>query len=97
MAASATQLGRLYVGTMELVRRYEELIVRDPELARRLEYGIRLASYLLPGRMGGSWAVTEVAYSAANLYCLLNDYIVTKKCPSSSPLSRVCNGSSVSM
>lgn len=80
---------RLCAGMMELVRRYEELIVRDPELAGRLEYGIRLASYLVPGRIGGSWAATEAAYSLANLYCLLNDYIVTKKCPSASPLNRV--------
>ena len=80
---------RLYTGTVKLVKRYEELIVKDPELARRLESGIRLASYLVPGRMGGSWAVTETAYSLANLYCLLNDYIVTRKCPSASPLSKV--------
>lgn len=81
---------RLYIGTVKLAKRYEELIVRDPDLARRLESGIRLASYLIPGRMGGSWAVTETAYSLANLYCLLNDYIVTRKCPSASPLSKVC-------
>ena len=80
---------RLYTGAVELVKRYEELIVRDPELAGRLEAGIRLASYLIPGRFGSTWAVTETAYSLANLYCLLNDYIVTKKCPSASPLSRV--------
>ena len=81
---------RLCKGTVELLRRYEDLIVRDPQLASRLESGIRLASYLVPGRIGGSWAVTEATYSVANLYCLLNDYIVTNKCPSASPISRVC-------
>lgn len=81
---------RLYTGVVELVRRYEELIVRDPELASRLESGLRLASYLVPGRLGGSWEITEVAYCVANLYCLLNDYIVIKKCPSASPLNKVC-------
>ena len=90
MEAARGRAKRLYKGVVELVQRYEELIVSDPELAGRLESGLRLASYLVPGRLGGSWEVTEAAYCVANLYCLLNDYIVTKKCPSASPLSRVC-------
>lgn len=85
---------RLYTGVVELMRRYEELIVRDPELAGRLESGLRLASYLIPGRLGGSWEITEVAYCVANLYCLLNDYIVIRKCPTASPLNKVRGGSS---
>ena len=90
MEAARGRAKRLYKGVVELVQRYEELIVSDPELAGRLESGLRLASYLVPGRLGGSWEVTEAAYCVANLYCLLNDYIVTKKCPSASPLNRVC-------
>ena len=89
MEAATTRAQRLYTGVLELARRYEELVVRDPDLAGRLESGLRLASYLVPGRLGGSWEVTEAAYCVANLYCLLNDYIVTKKCPTASPLSRV--------
>lgn len=89
MEVVTAQVKRLGAGVLELARRYQEVIVRDPELAGRLESGFRLASYLVPGMVGGSWAVTETAYSAANLYCLLNDYLVTKKCPSSSPLHRV--------
>ena len=92
MEAVIERSKRLYTGVVELVRRYEELIVRDPELAGRLESGLRLASYLVPGRLGGSWEMTEAAYCMANLYCLLNDYIVTRKCPSASPLSRVRGG-----
>ena len=89
MEVATGQAKRLYVGLLELARRYQEVIVRDPELAGRLESGFRLASYLVPGMVGGSWAVTETAYSASNLYCLLNDYLVTRKCPSASSLHRV--------
>ena len=89
MDSVAAQAKRLGTGVLELAKRYQELIVRDPELAGRLESGFRLASYLVPGLVGGSWAVTEASYSAANLYCLLNDYLVTRKCPSASPLHRV--------
>ena len=89
MDSLTAQVKRLGAGVLELAKRYQELIVKDPELASRLESGFRLASYLVPGLVGGSWAVTEAAYSAANLYCLLNDYIVTRKCPSASSLQRV--------
>ncbi|CAI8015842.1 Peroxisomal membrane protein PEX16 [Geodia barretti] len=95
MDSVAAQAKRLGTGVLELAKRYQELIVRDPELAGRLESGFRLASYLVPGLVGGSWAVTEASYSAANLYCLLNDYLVTRKCPSASPLHRVPRGQRV--
>ena len=89
MEAVTGQAKRVCTRLLELARRYQEVIVRDPELAGRLESGFRLASYLVPGLLGGSWAVTETTYSAANLYCLLNDYLVTNRCPSASPLHRV--------
>ena len=89
MEAATGQVKRACGALLELARRYQEVIVRDPELAGRLESGFRLASYLVPGLLGGSWAVSETAYSVSNLYTLLNDYLVTSRCPSASPLHRV--------
>lgn len=40
---------RLRASAVELAHRYEELVVRDPDLAGRVEAGLRLASYFLPG------------------------------------------------
>lgn len=89
MEAVRARTTQLYKHVLALARRYEELVVCDPELARRLESGLRLASYVVPGRLGGSWQLTEVTYCLANLYCLLNDYLVARKCPLVSPLSKV--------
>ena len=36
----------------ELVGRYEDLIVKDPDIASKIESVLRLVSYLVPGTQG---------------------------------------------
>ena len=54
MAASVREstqatLQRLLTTCGEFVDKYQQLIVRDPELAYKLETGLRVVSYLFPG------------------------------------------------
>ncbi|XP_064399974.1 peroxisomal membrane protein PEX16-like isoform X2 [Halichondria panicea] len=71
----------------EALERYQEMVVSDPNLASKLEAAFRVGSYIIPGRFGGSWELSEVAYSVSNLYSLLNDFIVSRRCPSASKIS----------
>lgn len=132
-SAQAT-LQRLLATCGELVEKYQQMTVRDPELTYKLETGLRVLSYLFPGghilefvgnadfsdrkrvlcpflgRLGASQGVFEfgklaenrsgrgmcmqwcspfVAYCVSNLFSLLNDYIVCKKCPAASNMTKV--------
>ena len=49
MEALRGRTRQLRAKALELASRYEELVARDPDLARRLEAGLRFASYVLPG------------------------------------------------
>ena len=41
----------------ELVGRYEDLIVKDPDVASKIESALRLVSYLVPGTQGVTFVV----------------------------------------
>ncbi len=38
----------------EALERYQEMVVRDPNLASKLEAAFRVGSYIIPGKGGGS-------------------------------------------
>lgn len=90
-SAQAT-LQRLLATCGELVEKYQQMTVRDPELTYKLETGLRVLSYLFPGRLGASQGVFEFAYCVSNLFSLLNDYIVCKKCPAASNMTKLSHG-----
>ncbi|KAL5503207.1 hypothetical protein EMCRGX_G010122 [Ephydatia muelleri] len=90
-SAQAT-LQRLLTTCGEFVEKYQQLTVRDPELTYKLETGLRVVSYLFPGRLGASQGVFELAYCVSNLFSLLNDYIVCKKCPAASNMTKLTRG-----
>lgn len=54
MAASVREsaqaaLQRLVTTCTEFIDKYQQLIVRDPDLTYKLETGLRVVSYLFPG------------------------------------------------
>ena len=48
-ATGAAVFARTLAALRELTGRYEDMIVADPDFTSKLESGLRLASYLLPG------------------------------------------------
>ena len=45
----AAAISRLLRPLRQLLARYEDMVVRDPDFTSKLESGLRLASYLVPG------------------------------------------------
>lgn len=52
---------------------YREQMLKNPEIAAKLESFLRVLSYLLPGRFGTSEALAELVYSASQLLTLMHD------------------------
>ena len=60
----------------EALERYQEMVVRDPNLASKLEAAFRVGSYIIPGKGGGGpvgrgWILHECTYLVyGGTYCI---------------------------
>uniref|UniRef100_A0A1X7U1D2 Peroxisomal membrane protein PEX16 n=1 Tax=Amphimedon queenslandica TaxID=400682 RepID=A0A1X7U1D2_AMPQE len=75
----------------DLMRRYEDAIIKNPSLATRTESILKFASYIVPGYFSGggigAQRLSELGYCISNLYKLLNDYVISKRCHSSTKIN----------
>lgn len=56
-----------------LENKYKEHMLKNPDIASKIESSLRLLSYVLPGRFGTSEALAELIYSASQLITLMHD------------------------
>ncbi|EDV20176.1 uncharacterized protein TRIADDRAFT_32406 [Trichoplax adhaerens] len=59
----------------EIATNYRDLIIKDPEIASRIEAILRMVSYLIQGKFPFSQEISELVYTASNLLTLTNDEI----------------------
>ncbi|KAK3741610.1 hypothetical protein QZH41_006976 [Actinostola sp. cb2023] len=53
--------------------KYREHMLKNPEIASKIESSLRVLSFVLPGRFGTSEALAELIYSASQLLTLMHD------------------------
>lgn len=86
MADGNVSLSNLLQKTQELItlgrsqaillqKKYQQLVLHNPESISKIESILRALSYMLPGRFGASEALSELVFSASQLLTLLNDGI----------------------
>lgn len=63
----------------QLAGRYEEMVVKDPELTSKIESALRVASYLIPG--AHLYFTALVITSHANVYSYLSESRMCNYCP----------------
>lgn len=85
----STKLSDFVTAFRNLITRYEDAVVKDPSLATRVETGLKLISYMMPGRLGITKDLSEFAYCISNLFTLLNDFIIASRCPSASSVNKL--------
>lgn len=66
-------LGRTHA--ILLQKKYQQFVLHNPESVSKIESILRALSYILPGRLGASEALSELVFSASQLLTLLNDGI----------------------
>lgn len=65
---------RQCINKWELIEKtYRDQMLKNPEIASKLESFLRVLSYFLPGRFGTSEALAELVYSASQLLTLMHD------------------------